>query len=266
LEIDTLIILKFQAILTKMNPTYVKHTLCANEYLNGLYTHLQNIPFPWKLHQLLVDVERAGLGSIISWLPDGQSFRVYDQKAFIALILPHYFNITKYKSFLRQLNVYGFERIAADTTNLLSRGGYSHIYFDRGEPNLCVNIIRRKIESVRKLERAKTPFPLPSSSDQSSILTHEEPHQEDTQNMQVLVDEESSIVAPEIRMATGRAESPSKIHAGDTVMFYGKQFYCVDNHCEQSLSSLELQQQQQQQQQQREQEAFLLFIPIRRGS
>lgn len=33
------------------------------------------VPFPWRLHEMLQDIERSGEDSIVSWLPDGNHFQ-----------------------------------------------------------------------------------------------------------------------------------------------------------------------------------------------
>ena len=222
-----------------LNDLFNLSTRSDDEEVNGLYMkNQQNIAFPWKLHHLLETVEREGCESIISWLPDRQSFKVHDQKAFVEQILPRYFKVTKYKSFLRQLNIYGFERIT-DTSP--RRGGYSHTYFVRGEPKLCVNMKRHKIKGNGKARRIKAPSsPLPSPSEQpSSILNQEEHQQEATKN--VLVEEDSSIMAQEKRIPN-KVQNSYHLHDADALMFHGKQFHFVDFD-----SSLEVQEQEQQQ-------------------
>jgi hypothetical protein len=199
-------------------------TLSGDEDPEGLYMNLPNIPFPRKLHELLETVEREGCESIISWLPDRQSFKVHDQKAFSDQILPRYFKLTKYKSFQRQLNIYGFERISDNSSN---RGGYSHTYLVRGDPKLCVNMIRQKIKGNGKSRRITTPSsPLPSSSDHSS-LSHEHRHQQEATKTIIADDEDSSMAAEEKRMPI-RVQSSSDLLDGDLQMFHGKPFHFVN--------------------------------------
>ena len=57
------------------------------------------LPFLWKLHQMLEDVEKTGDDHIVSWLSHGRSFRVHKPKTFTAKIIPYYFRQTHYKSF-----------------------------------------------------------------------------------------------------------------------------------------------------------------------
>jgi hypothetical protein len=91
--------------------------------------------FPWKLHEMLDNAaEIKGFSSIVSWLPDCNSFKVHDRAAFVSQILPQYFKQTRYKSFQRQLNIWGFERI---TKNGVGQGGYRHDSLVRTKPSLC---------------------------------------------------------------------------------------------------------------------------------
>ncbi|KAG7357110.1 HSF-type DNA-binding protein [Nitzschia inconspicua] len=69
--------------------------------------------FPCKLHKMLKDVEDEGFTHIISWHNDGKCFRVHEPEEFVEKILPRYFKKCKYRSFQRQLNLYGFHRITA---------------------------------------------------------------------------------------------------------------------------------------------------------
>ena len=68
------------------------------------------IPFPWKLHEMLDDAALK-FDTIVSWIPGQNGFRVHDVNSFVKNIMPLYFNQSKYKSFQRQLNMWGFERI-----------------------------------------------------------------------------------------------------------------------------------------------------------
>mmetsp|Transcript_118017 Transcript_118017/g.176319 ORF Transcript_118017/g.176319 Transcript_118017/m.176319 type:complete len:378 (+) Transcript_118017:96-1229(+) len=103
-----------------------------------------NIPFPWKLHELLDVAEADAFTNIVSWLPNQHSFRVHDIQKFVDHIMKRFFKQTKYKSFQRQLNMWGFERIL----NGPEKGGYSHNYFVRGKPSLCCHMTRLKVKGT----------------------------------------------------------------------------------------------------------------------
>jgi hypothetical protein len=62
------------------------------------------LPFPWKLHRLLEDVEKDGNAHIVSWLPDGKGFKVHKPREFRENIMKAYFNQTRFKSFIRQVS------------------------------------------------------------------------------------------------------------------------------------------------------------------
>lgn len=65
-------------------------------------------PFPWRLHEILENVRMKRLDWIVSWRPEGRSFQVHCQKSFTDIIIPMYFRHSRYKSFQRQLYLYGF--------------------------------------------------------------------------------------------------------------------------------------------------------------
>merc|ERR1719464_1735870 len=68
--------------------------------------------FPLKLHETLTQIEKDGYDDIIGWHPHGRSFKIHKQKEFTDIILPRYFVMTKKSSFLRQLNLYSFNRFS----------------------------------------------------------------------------------------------------------------------------------------------------------
>lgn len=96
--------------------------------------------FPSKLYALLEDAEREGFTNVISWQPGGMSFNVHQQDLFSKAIMQAYFSQTKFKSFQRQLNIYGWKKVQLGP----NKGGYEHKHFVRGQPELCDLIYRRK--------------------------------------------------------------------------------------------------------------------------
>ena len=88
---------------------------------------------------MLENAERDGYAHVISWMPDGKSFKIHvdgsldeaDEKAIVE-ILKRTFNQTRFKSFLRQLQLYGFER----TYKGPHRGECKHQLFVRGRKDL----------------------------------------------------------------------------------------------------------------------------------
>ena len=69
--------------------------------------------FPLKLHAILSD---NGFEDIITWLPNGHSWRVLDRHIFEKQVIPLYFRHSNYSSFMRQLNGWGFRRVDCGDT------------------------------------------------------------------------------------------------------------------------------------------------------
>lgn len=107
--------------------------------------------FPTKLHELLDEAEAKGHSSVISWCPDGKSFRIHDPQGMVP-ILTNYFRQTKYKSLLRQLQGYNFKRI----TSGQDKGNVSHPLFLKGERHLCTQM-KRKQNSPKTQSNASKP-------------------------------------------------------------------------------------------------------------
>jgi hypothetical protein len=102
-------------------------------------------PFPWKLHIMLDAMDKTGNKSIVCWQPHGRAFMVHKPKDFVQEVMSHFFNQTKYASFQRQLNLYGFSRL----THGPDKGAYYHNCFVRGNRHLCKGMIRQKIKGTK---------------------------------------------------------------------------------------------------------------------
>ncbi|KAL7470297.1 hypothetical protein ACHAXS_012948 [Conticribra weissflogii] len=98
-------------------------------------------PFPGKLLEVL---DRGDLGDVVDWMPHGRSFIVKKPKLFTSEILPRFFKQTKFLSFTRQLNLWGFKRI----TKGVDGGSYYHPLFLRGRPYLAMRMKRQKIKGT----------------------------------------------------------------------------------------------------------------------
>lgn len=121
----------------------------TNSDLNG--GDDQPKPFPQTLMELLSSEDPE----IVTWLPSGKAFIVRCPKKFVELVLPRFFKQTKITSFQRQLNMYGFRRIA-DGPDM---GAYRHELFLRDKPHLTNNIQRKKRIRKRKALRNSLPRP-----------------------------------------------------------------------------------------------------------
>ena len=103
-------------------------------------TFHKEFQFPWRLYGMLERANEEDFSSIVSWMPgDDSSFKVHDPDNFVQTVMPKFFHQTKYKSFQRQLNLYGFLRVKGD-------GGYRHPNFQKGRKFLLAKINRVKIK------------------------------------------------------------------------------------------------------------------------
>mmetsp|Transcript_5250 Transcript_5250/g.15325 ORF Transcript_5250/g.15325 Transcript_5250/m.15325 type:complete len:413 (+) Transcript_5250:97-1335(+) len=126
--------------------------------------------FPVVLYRMLEDAETQGFEDVISWNKNGRCFKIHDRERFLDDVLPQYLRLTAYKSFVRQLNLWGFSVIYGGR-KAPDRGSYQHMYFIRGRADLCEQISRTKkaksaalvISADRSLTLA--PSPISVSSD-----------------------------------------------------------------------------------------------------
>mmetsp|Transcript_33445 Transcript_33445/g.37320 ORF Transcript_33445/g.37320 Transcript_33445/m.37320 type:complete len:429 (-) Transcript_33445:200-1486(-) len=89
--------------------------------------------FPQILMEILTSDDQT---DTISWLPHGSSFIIHKKKSFGSTVLPKFFKATKFTSFTRKLNRWGFTRV----TRGPEMGSYYHRQFLRDSPELCLRM------------------------------------------------------------------------------------------------------------------------------
>lgn len=109
-------------------------------------------PFPEKMHRMLEETEKDGLTDVVSFFSHGRAFGVHDIDRFVKEIMPKYFKQSKWNSFLRQLNLYGFVRITSGP----DAGGYYHELFLKGRPNLAFHMRRVGVPQGEDRRKFKT--------------------------------------------------------------------------------------------------------------
>lgn len=87
---------------------YRDHSTEADEDPLTPLTAAGHVPcFPAKMHAILASPD---LNDIVAWDDHGRSFRILKPKRFECYILPRFFEHSKFSSFIRQANGWGFRR------------------------------------------------------------------------------------------------------------------------------------------------------------
>jgi hypothetical protein len=110
--------------------------------------------FPMQLYSMLEAASLFDFEDVVSWVPTGDGFKIHAREAFETNIMPRFFkNQTKLKSFLRQLNLYKFNRVMSKHNGKQIRGCYGHKNFLRGRMELCHLIRRERCKKEEEQER-----------------------------------------------------------------------------------------------------------------
>ena len=91
--------------------------------------------------RILLHIE---LSDIISWLSHGRAFIVRDTERFVDEVMPRFFKLTQFKSFIRQLSLWGFKRITKGPDS----GSYYNQLFLRGKPKLAILMKCEKVKGT----------------------------------------------------------------------------------------------------------------------
>lgn len=142
----------------------------------------------------------------------------------LLFLICRFFCQTKYASFQRQLNLYGFQRFLHHSRD---KGAYYHACFIRGNRALVRNILRRKIKGS-------------SSSNAASklLMPHEEPDFYKTIGQRNNMPSKSAVVVPVLpeQKKTTTTTTPQNAHSvltrdasTGTAYFEGSRFHFVDD-------------------------------------
>jgi HSF-type DNA-binding len=127
--------------------------------------------FPAKMHAIL---SRPDLVDVICWMPHGRSWKVHKPREFEVSVLPIYFEHSKFSSFIRQANGWGFRRINSGR----DRNSYYHPQFLRGLPHLCKDMKRPGVSQKAPVDPDHEPdlyrisemCPVPERAGDDSIM------------------------------------------------------------------------------------------------
>ncbi|EQC30772.1 hypothetical protein SDRG_11533 [Saprolegnia diclina VS20] len=122
-------------------------TSSSNETMSHTPTKKRKVGVPKFLRYLYQILEKED-SAIISWANGGTSIQILDTDRVAQYILPKYFKHSKYASFQRQLNYFGFRKWTKSQTNICT---FSHPEFRQNRPDRLYLIKRKNSpESARK--------------------------------------------------------------------------------------------------------------------
>lgn len=106
--------------------------------------------FPAKMMAIL---SRPELSDIVTWLDHGRGWKVLKPRELEAKVLPTYFEHSKFSSFIRQANGWGFRRL----TQGRDRNSYYNELFLRGLPHLCKDMKRHGVSEKQAADPGHEP-------------------------------------------------------------------------------------------------------------
>jgi len=105
--------------------------------------------FPRRLYNMLEaesQLQPSDNQCLIAWSSTGKAFRIEDVNLFSTLVLPKYFRTSKFSSFQRNLNLYGFNKVRRGPDADM----YAHPSFLRGRPEFLSELKKCKSAADRK--------------------------------------------------------------------------------------------------------------------
>jgi hypothetical protein len=204
-------------------------TLTIADLRKGRNLSSSKLPFLWKLHEMLDDVEKTGNQHIVSWLDHGRKFRVNRPRSFVQNIIPFYFKQSKYKSFQRQLHLYEFKR----TPRGPEAGAYSHPQFVRGVKTLCLSLSPKKIKGKLHKQRMATDSQIcryqsqgtiyPSKVTSQQTKTYEQPAEDPSSNWMAKIEKSILVTGASLAVEIEEQSRTQGVapHDGDIVYAFG---------------------------------------------
>ena len=114
---------------------------------------LSNSHFPYKLHAMLQYAANSEYSSAVSWVDEGRAFAIRDKKVLMENVAPLFFKQSQFRSFSRQLNLWGFKRF--QRYRMDAKATWRHPHFLRDDTEALKSIIRVEIKSKADEEPVK---------------------------------------------------------------------------------------------------------------
>ncbi|KAK7345038.1 hypothetical protein VNO77_15407 [Canavalia gladiata] len=143
------------------------------------YVRKSTTPPPFLLKTYML-VEDPTTNDVVSWNEDGTTFVVLQPVEFARDLLPTLFKHSNFSSFVRQLNTYGFRKVAT------SRWEFCNDRFRKGEKELLCDIRRRKTWACKQ---QPTIAPIQATTQNSIHEDHRSSSASSSSGYATLVDE-----------------------------------------------------------------------------
>ncbi len=143
---------------------------------------------------------------IAAWSENGETFIVKDPDLFASEVIPQFFKHNNFRSFVRQLNFYGFRKLRTDGAMMAHRPAgwweFRHENFRRGRPDLLSQIRRAEHYESNSTSAAHQQRQLELETEVSQLKgqLHE---------MNNAVEKLTSLVSSLVRQRSIQAEAPS---------------------------------------------------------
>jgi hypothetical protein len=171
-------------------------------------TPLARLPnFPAKMHAIL---SRPDLADVVTWLPHGRSWKVLKPREFEIRVIPAYFEHSKFSSFIRQANGWGFRRI----TRGQDRNSYYHESFLRGLPHLCKMMKRPGVSKKLTLDAGHEP--------DFYTISGDNPVPEKMENTDSIMLPNSFVGRPNARMPVGMSNPTEPLNSNRASAHFGQ--------------------------------------------
>lgn len=108
--------------------------------------------FPFKLYNMLEYAADSQYSSAVSWSEDGRAFAIHSRETFLENIVPMFFKQTKFRSFTRQLNLWGFVRVPDDPNET-----WQNEHFIRGRVERLGSIQRVEVKNNKPKTKTRQP-------------------------------------------------------------------------------------------------------------
>lgn len=124
-------------------------------------------PFLIKLFEI---VSSSASDDLVCWSEHGETFRIVDRTKFAQDVLPLYFKHDNLRSFIRQLNIYGFQRVPNASGRDRTMEFFHPMFTRNGVRNLKDikrgNQIKKQEEEVETPEVDQAPTQAPAAKKQ----------------------------------------------------------------------------------------------------